>query len=106
MKATTKRGLKWLGCVLVAAWLALVGYVDWAMHQPPETFARVMEHLPMPAWFVLPFGPMWNEARGGHIKPGDPAPDFTVETLDTKAPVQLGSLWSSKPVVLVFGSYT
>ena len=41
-----------------------------------------------------------------HVNPGDTAPDFTVKTLETKTPVQLGSLWTAQPVVLVFGSYT
>ncbi len=49
---------------------------------------------------------MWTQARHGHLNPGDQAPDFTVSTLETKSPVQLASLWTSKPVVLVFGSYT
>ena len=31
---------------------------------------------------------------------------LTVQALDTKAPVQLASLWSTRPVVLIFGSYT
>lgn len=106
MKATTKRWLLCSGAVLVALWLAFVGYVDWAMHQPPEEFGRVMMHMPMPAYLLFPFETMWTQARFGHVNPGDTAPDFTVRTLDTKSPVQLASLWNEKPVVLVFGSYT
>jgi len=37
---------------------------------------------------------------------GDPAPDFTLPSLDKKSEVTLASLRGSKPVVLVFGSYT
>ena len=106
MKATTKRWLLRSGGALVVAWLAFVAYIDWAMHQPPEVFGRVMMHMPMPAYFLFPFETMWTQARFGHVNPGDAAPDFTVKTLDTKSPVQLASLWSDKPVVLVFGSYT
>ena len=92
--------------VLFVLWMGFVGFIDWAMHQPPEVFGHVMMHMPMPAYFLFPFETMWTQARFGHVNPGDAAPSFTVETLQTKEPVQLGSLWISKPVVLVFGSYT
>jgi hypothetical protein len=106
MKPTTKRWLlSTLGVVFVC-WLGFVAYINWAMHQPPETFGRVMMRMPMPAYFLFPFETMWTRARYGHVNPGDTAPDFTVKTLETKSPVELGSLWTSKPVVLVFGSYT
>lgn len=106
LKPRTKRWLFRAGGVLVVAWLAFVAYIDWAMHQPPEVFGHVMMHMPMPAYFLFPFETMWTQARFGHVNPGDAAPDFTVQALDTKAPVQLASLWTDKPVVLVFGSYT
>ena len=106
LKPTTKRWLLRIGGVLVAAWLCFVAYIDWAMHQPPEVFGHVMMHMPMPAYFLFPFETMWTQARFGHLNPGDAAADLTVQALDTKAPVQLGSLWADKPVVLVFGSYT
>ena len=106
MKAPTKhwlsRGLLLLGLL----WLCFVGYIGWAMRQPPEVFGHVMSRMPMPAYFLFPFETMWTQARFGHVNPGDAAPDFTVKTLDTKSPVQLASLWTDKPVVLVFGSYT
>jgi hypothetical protein len=106
VKAATKRRLTWVAGGFLAAWLGFVGYIDWAMHQPPEVFGRVMMHMPMPAYFLFPFETMWTQARFGHVNPGDSAPDFAVKTLETKAPVQLASLWTSRPVVLVFGSYT
>src|ERR1700761_5791671 len=106
VKATTKRRLAWVAGCLFVVWLAFLGFVDWAMHQTPEKFGHVMAHMPMPAYFLFPFETMWLQARAGRLVPGDQAPDFTVETLQTKIPTQLGSLWSSKPVVLVFGSYT
>jgi len=76
------------------------------MHQPPEVFGHVMARMPMPAYFLFPFETMWMQARHGQLNAGDQAPDFTVKTLDTKTPMQLASVWSEKPVVLVFGSYT
>jgi hypothetical protein len=106
MKATTKRRIWSTLGVLAAAWLAFLAYVDWAMHQPPEVFGHVMAHMPMPAYFLFPFETMWTQARGGVLHPGDQAPDLMVKTLDTRTPTQLASLWSTKPVVLVFGSYT
>lgn len=106
MRPTTKRWLLRSSVVLAGLWLAFVGYIDWAMHQTPEVFGRVMMHMPMPAYFLFPFETMWTNARFGHVNPGDTAPDFTVHTLDTRSPVQLASLWNEKPVVLVFGSYT
>jgi hypothetical protein len=106
MKATAKRRLAWITGALLIAWLGFLGFVDWAMHQPPETFGRVMSHMPMPAFFLFPFETMWNQARHGQLNPGDQAPDFAVTTLEDKVPVHLASLWASQPVVLVFGSYT
>ena len=106
MKPTTKRRLYGTAGALVVVWLGFVAYVDWAMHQPPEVFGHVMARMPMPAYFLFPFETMWMQARHGQLKAGDQAPDFTVKTLDTKTPMQLASVWSEKPVVLVFGSYT
>jgi peroxiredoxin len=55
---------------------------------------------------VLPFEPLWMRARAGKLHPGDLTPDFTLPTLDHKSRVQLSSFRGSRPVVLVFGSYT
>jgi hypothetical protein len=106
MKPRTKRWLTGGAAALFCLWIGFVGYIDWAMHQPPEVFGHVMARMPMPAYFLFPFETMWTDARKGTLKPGDVAPDFTVKTLDTKLPVQLASLWTTRPVVLVFGSYT
>jgi hypothetical protein len=106
MKATTKHRLAWITGSPVVVWFFFLGFVDWAMHQPPEKFGHVMAHMPMPAYFLFPFETMWTQARRGHLNPGDPAPDFTVSTLEARTPLQLASLWTSQPVVLVFGSYT
>jgi hypothetical protein len=106
IKKSTKRWVGAIFAVLFCLWLGLLGYVGWAMRQPPEVFGRVMAKMPMPAYFIFPFETMWLQARKGSLDPGGAAPDFAVETLDTIAPVRLASLWKEKPVVLVFGSYT
>ena len=106
MKRPTKKRLVWSAGSVAVLWLGFVAFMDWAMHQPPEVFGHVMAHMPMPAYFLFPFETMWTQARAGRVKPGDIAPDFTVKTVDTKEPKQLASLWSDKPVALVFGSYT
>jgi hypothetical protein len=77
-----------------------------AMHQPIDQFTRVMAHVPGPLFIILPFEPMWLSARGGHLRVGDPAPDFSLETYDHKSRVQLSTARANEPVVLVFGSYT
>ena len=92
--------------VLVCAEIALSAGLYLAMRQPPDAFGRVMMHVPMPMMMVLPFETLWNRARGGSLRVGDMAPDFHLPTLDHKETVQLSSFRRSKPVVLVFGSYT
>ena len=92
--------------VLAAFYVAASAGLYWVMCRPPEVFGGVMRHVPMPAMMVLPFKPLWLRARAGHLKVGDPAPDFALATYDKKASVQLSSFRGQKPVVLVFGSYT
>jgi hypothetical protein len=93
-----------LAAVLV--WSVLSAGLYWAMTQPPDVFGRVMAHTPMPFMLVLPFETLWMRARAGTLKPGDAAPDFRLPTLDRRQTVQLSSFRGSRPVVLVFGSYT
>ena len=92
--------------ILIAAYLALSAGLYWAMRQPPNTFGRVMAHVPMPMMMVLPFETLWMRARAGQVQAGDMAPDFSLPTLDHTATAQLSSFRGSQPVVLVFGSYT
>jgi len=91
---------------IVVAYLLFAGYILWAMHQPPETFGRVMSRMPDAAYLILPFETMWIRARSGRLQNGDPAPDFSLLKLDKTDKVQLSALSSGQPVVLVFGSYT
>jgi len=92
---------------LMIAYACFGTYVFWAMHQPPETFARVMSRMPGPVPFLIfPFETAWMHARAGALHVGDQAPDFTLVKLDKSGPVQLSQLSQQQPVVLVFGSYT
>ena len=76
------------------------------MLQSPDKFAGTMKFVPWPAFVVLPFKPLWNVARKGHLAVGDMAPDFSLESPDHRSTFQLSSVRGQKPVVLVFGSYT
>jgi hypothetical protein len=92
--------------VLAVLYALFVGLIWWAMHQSPETFGRVMKHMPGVAYVLVPFEAMWTQARSGHLRAGDTAPDFSLTQLDKSANVQLSALTATQPVVLVFGSYT
>ena len=84
----------------------IVGGLAIAMRQPPDRFGAIMAKVPGIAFAVLPFQPLWMNARAGHLQVGDVAPDFTLKTLDGAAQVSLSSFRGKRPVVLVFGSYT
>jgi len=92
--------------VLFALWLGFIGLLYYEMCQPPEKFTAFMAKLPMILMMAGPFETMWNSARGGTLHPGDAAPDFLLKTRDGKSEVELASFHGSRPVVLIFGSYT
>jgi hypothetical protein len=91
---------------LLGVWIVFVGFIFWAMKQPPEKFGAVMKHMPWEVFLIVPFETLWNQARGGTLLVGDPAPDFTLTKLDKSGTVQLSQLTKTQPVVMVFGSYT
>jgi hypothetical protein len=91
---------------LVAAYLLFCAAILAIMWQPPVRFAKAIAKVPGPMFMVLPFETLWGVARGGHVRPGDTAPDFDLETLDKSARVSLSSFHGREPVVLIFGSYT
>jgi len=96
----------WLAAVLVGFYaLAFAGF-DCAMHQPPQTFSRLMMHTGPIPFLLFPFESMWKDARRGHLNVGDEAPDFTLPLLDHSARVSPSSFRGREPVVLIFGSYT
>ena len=90
----------------VLAWVAATAALYGAMRQTPETFGRIMSHVPTLAMIVLPFKPLWMSARAGHLAIGDPAPDFALAMLHGDRVVKLSEEIRQKPVVLIFGSYT
>jgi thiol-disulfide isomerase/thioredoxin len=91
--------------VLAAIYVATCGLVFAVMHQPPPVLARFMDKVPDLGWMILPMESMWRFVNRGTLKPGDPAPDFDLSTIDGQSRVKLSSL-VGKPVVLFFGSYT
>jgi len=95
-----------LAAASATVWLVLCAGFYWAMTQPPERFGAIVAKTPMPAMIVLPFETMWKRARAGALQPGEMAPDFQLPTLDHRDTVRLCSFRGSRPVVLVFGSYT
>jgi hypothetical protein len=102
----TRRTLS-LSIVAVAVlWVAATAGLYAAMRQPPERFGAIMSHVPGVAMMVLPFRPLWMSARSGHLRVGDQAPDFSLRQLHGEGSVTLSQEYKSKPVVLVFGSYT
>lgn len=92
--------------VLAIAWVCFLGVVYAKMTSPPEQFGAFMAKLPTPAYFVFPFETMWSRARAGILHTGDMAPDFELSALDKSGTVRLSSFRGSKPVALIFGSYT
>ena len=76
------------------------------MIQTPDRFGAIMAHVPGVAFMVLPFEPLWMRARSGSLQIGDAAPDFELPTVTHQAVVKLSAEFRTKPVVLVFGSYT
>lgn len=91
---------------LVVVYAVLVCGLAVAMRQPPAAFGNIMAKMPMPAFLVLPFQSLWMNARAGHLQVGQEAPDFSLKALDQSPEVRLSSFRGTKPVILVFGSYT
>src|SRR5436309_15464198 len=91
---------------VAVGWVAATAGLYAAMRQPPETFGAIMSHVPGISMMILPFRPLWMSARAGHLQVGDDAPDFTLRPLHGDRAVTLSHEYKSKPVVLVFGSYT
>jgi len=106
MMARTRRILAGAALVCVLVWIALSVGLYAAMRQPPERFGAIMSHVPTVGMIVLPFKPLWMSARAGHLQVGDRAPDFTLRPIRGDVPVTLSEQYKSRPVVLIFGSYT
>jgi hypothetical protein len=91
---------------VLVVYIVLLSGLFAAMLQPPEVFGRIMSKLPMVAYILFPFEPMWLVARRGRLKVGEPAPDFSLKRTDGSQVVSLSSFRGQKPVVLIFGSHT
>ena len=51
--------------------------------------------------------PLYTDLLTAKVKPGDMAPDFTLERVDQPGvTVSLGAVARNQPVALIFGSYT
>lgn len=105
-RSSWRRRLLAIGIPVVALYCVTLAGFDYAMHQPPETFSRVMMHTGPVPFLLFPFETMWKSARAGSLHPGDDAPDFTLPVLNQASSVTLSSFRGKKPVVLIFGSYT
>lgn len=101
-----KRWMKRILLAVVAAYLLFLGVMYAAMTRSPMEFSRFMMALPAPLMYAAPFPPMWALARAGTVKVGALAPDFTLPRQDGQGLVRLSAVRGSRPVVLVFGSYT
>ncbi len=100
-----RRWTKYLAAAL-AVYLALSAGLFAAMLQRPHVFSRIMSKVPLAALMVVPFKQLWFVARRGHLRVGDVAPDFSLQTAPRKSRVQLASFQGRQPVVLVFGSHS
>jgi hypothetical protein len=91
---------------MLVAYMVLLSGLFVAMLQPPAVFGRIMSKLPAVAYFLFPLRPLWLVARRGHLKVGDPAPDFALKTANRSQVVRLSSFRGREAVVLIFGSHT
>ncbi|HVN78967.1 MAG TPA: hypothetical protein VMW38_08215 [Terriglobia bacterium] len=108
IKGNGKQWRRWwrIGGAVALVYVVLSCALFVAMKKPPLQFAAVMSRIPMISMMVFPFESLWNIARAGDLKVGDPAPDFRLKRYDDSTWVQLSSFRGDRPVVLIFGSYT
>jgi len=91
---------------LVLLYVFAFGFFAMAMRRPPEQFAMVMARVGPAPFLLFPFETMWKQARFGKLNPGEAAPDFNLPLLGKSETVRLSSFRNTRPVVLIFGSYT
>lgn len=66
-----RRLLLGLSASLMIGYVCFGAYIWWSMHQPPETFGRVMARMPGPVPFLIfPFETAWLHARSGTLHVG------------------------------------
>lgn len=86
------RWLKWTSTALVAILLIGYGVLSHFMGGPRDVYGFLRYALPQ-----------WHR---GDLKVGDPAPDVQLISLDGHSAFNLHDRIGSRPLVLVFGSYT
>lgn len=92
---------------VLALWLLGAAALFAIMWLPPARFCAIIARVPAPVFMMaMPFRQMWMVARGGRLQSGSPAPDFELRRQDKSGTVRLSSHAGSRPVVLIFGSYT
>ena len=96
----------WIAAVVALVYAVSAAGLYAAMWQTPERFGAIMSRVPDVAMLVLPFETLWMRARGGDLRVGDRAPDFSLPRLNGGGGVSLSGELREHPVVLVFGSYT
>ena len=72
---------------------------------PAAKFMAEMEHAP-----AQKRPPHWEQTKSLMARPapkvGEPAPDFTLRTLDGSQAVTRSAYQAERPLVLIFGSFT
>jgi uncharacterized membrane protein YedE/YeeE len=86
------RWLKWTSLALVAILLTGYGVLSHFMGGPRDVYGFLRYALPQ-----------WHR---GDLRVGDPAPDVRLISLDGQSTFSLHDHIGSRPLVLVFGSYT
>ena len=90
--------------LMAAMTFAALGLAD-SNNDPASRFIARMDSAP-PQQRV----PNWDHIKAMMLreppKVGEPAPDFELKTLDGKETIKLSQFKGSRPVVLIFGSYT
>lgn len=86
------RRWKWLIISFIAILILAYGTLSYFMGGPRDVYGFLRYALPQ-----------WHR---GDLKVGDRAPDARLISLDGRATFRIRDRISSKPLVLVFGSYT
>jgi len=96
--------------LFLAGWLCLVGYGTGPCTSPPEVFGIVMAGMPHACLFRASFETLWMRVRANgqlSVRLTRARPWTVKQALKNRTPKPI---WAShgrtKPVVLVFGSYT
>lgn len=87
-----RRALKWAGIVLLLILAAAFGLGCYFMGSPKDLYG-----------FLRYARPQWHDSK---LRVGDAAPDGALYTLDGHSTFHIRDHMGSRPLVLIFGSYT